>query len=226
MSNKPTTVSSTTLTKKIYHLDLSGPIENDSMCYAEHLHVFRTATEVDEIHIHINSEGGSLYTAAQYINTMSMCAAPIEAHVEGICMSAATLIMLASSRWTIHPDTMVMFHNYSTGTYGTGDEGIEQGLAIKEFAGRLKDTYYRGFLTDEEIESIKGNNSTFWLTGKEAGERIQKYADYRQSEADLEREILNEERMIDIVPDLLNNEAARRAILQSLNYEISVAKEG
>lgn len=165
----------------IYRLHVDGPISHESEEFHEHFQVMRQARETDEVHIHINSGGGAIATAMQYVNIMSTCKAPITAHLEGECCSAATLIFLAASSWVVHPDSMFMVHNYTAWTGGVGDEGIEHAKAIKRMVNALSTRYYTGFLTKEEIEGVMQNNQTIWLSGDDVIQRIGLYAEYQQS---------------------------------------------
>ena len=90
---------------------LSGEI-GESSEYIQWFDVIRNSTETDVIRIHINSYGGDLFTAIQFIRCMAECKSKIIASVEGVCMSAATVIFLSADIFEISEHSMFMFHNY------------------------------------------------------------------------------------------------------------------
>ena len=79
----------------IYDLYLTGPIE-DAKQYQDWNQMMRSATENDIIYIHINSGGGEMFTAIQLMRSMQETQACVVASVEGMCMSAATLLFLTA----------------------------------------------------------------------------------------------------------------------------------
>lgn len=204
MTEKTNQVYTNTSVSTDYHLhifnDIAGPESLE-----DHFQVLRQAGENDTVHLHINSVGGSVYTAVQYIAMMSACKAPITAHVEGQCYSAATFIFLAADRWVINPLSTLMFHNYTSGYWGSGDDPLKHHEAVKILCHRTMDTFYTGFLTEEEIQKIKTHNDTIWITGDEGAERIQNYCTYL---AELDKETAAkaaENNLIDILPNALDN---------------------
>ena len=90
--------------------------------YVEWFEIIRNATENDVVKIHINSPGGNLFTAVQFMRVMGESQAKIIASVEGACMSAATMVFLSADGFEISEHSMFMFHNYSGGTIGKGGE--------------------------------------------------------------------------------------------------------
>lgn len=177
-NSKPVYARSTVV--QDYHLPIDGEISSDVSKYHEHLQIMRTATENDNIHIHINSGGGAVLTAMQYVNAMNASKAQITAYIEGQCASAATFIFLAASEWVVYPHSQTMIHNYSAWTGGIGNEGIEHAEAVRTMCRELATEMYTGFLTEKELDQVMEHNKTFWMTGTEVGERICAYADYRQ----------------------------------------------
>lgn len=173
-----------------YHLSLLGEISDDAKVYEEHLQVLRQATESDTIYIHINSPGGSLSTAVQIVNCIQHCRADVIAVVESWCMSAATIIFLACRKWVVHGNIHFMVHCYSGGAFGTGLEIKKMAEAQHEWAAGVMRDYYKGFLTDEEIEKVVENNDTFWIGSDELKERLGNFITYLDEEDDNNLETL------------------------------------
>lgn len=167
--------SSSFITKplgNLYTVYLSGLIEEPS-CYTKVFEMIRNAEESDIIKFHINSEGGHLFTAIQFIRAMTETKATIIASAEGMCMSAATMIFLSADTFEISEHCMFMFHNYSGGTFGKGGEMYDQLIKERKWSEKIINKIYKGFLTDEEIKSIM-NNRDIWMEGDEVKTRLEK----------------------------------------------------
>ena len=141
--------------------------------YVEWFHILRAAGENDIIYIRINSEGGDLFSALQICRAMQESSATIVCSVEGICMSAATLIFLSGDRFELSDHTMFMFHNYSSGTIGKGGEMYDQITHFRAWSEKLFNSFYKDFLTDEEIKSML-DNKDIWLDAGEVAKRLEK----------------------------------------------------
>jgi len=156
----------------MYTVYLSGMIGEPSS-YTKIFDMIRNAEETDIIKLHINSEGGDLFTTIQFIRTMTESRATIIASAEGMCMSAATMIFLSADLFEISEHCMFMFHNYSGGTYGKGGEMYEQLIKERKWSEKIINKIYKGFLTDDEIKSIM-NNRDIWMEGDEVKSRLEK----------------------------------------------------
>jgi ATP-dependent protease ClpP protease subunit len=150
---------------------LSGEVKPPSE-YIQWFEAIRNSTETDVIVLHINSYGGDLFTAIQFMRVMNESKANIIASVEGACMSAATLIFLAAKNWEISKHTMFMFHNYSSGNFGKGGELYDNIMHERKWSANLWQDIYKGFLTEAEINSIL-NNKDIWMTGEEVNKRLE-----------------------------------------------------
>jgi ATP-dependent protease ClpP protease subunit len=132
MSNPTPTQSSNTakafINKPVASLHtfyLSGSIQEPDE-YISWFEIMRNAGENDAIQIHINSYGGDLFTAIQFLRAIADTDAHVICSVEGACMSAATMIFLAADSFEVSEHSIFMFHNYSGGTIGKGGEMIDQ----------------------------------------------------------------------------------------------------
>lgn len=140
--------------------------------YVEWFDAIRHANETDIVKIYINSYGGDLFTAIQFMRVMSETDATIICSVEGACMSAATMVFLCADNFEVTPHSVFMFHNYSGGTIGKGGEMIDQLQHERKWSERLMREIYNGFLTDEEIKAMM-ENKDFWMDGEEVVKRLQ-----------------------------------------------------
>lgn len=154
----------------IHTFYLSGEI-TDAKDYIEWFETIRNAGETDAIKIHINSPGGNLFTAIQFMRVLAESDAMIIASVEGACMSAATMIFLCADKFEISEHSMFMFHNYSGIAVGKGGEMYDNIVHERKWSDKIMRKIYDGFLTKAEIESIL-NNKDIWMEGEEVIKRL------------------------------------------------------
>lgn len=143
--------------------------------YTEWFEIIRSAPETDIVKLHINSYGGDLFAAIQFIRALQESSATIVASVEGACMSAATMIFLQADYFEISNHSMFMFHNYSGGTIGKGGEMMDQLKHERTWSEKMMREVYADFLTTKEIESIL-DNKDIWMDGIEVAARLEKKA--------------------------------------------------
>jgi ATP-dependent protease ClpP protease subunit len=157
---------------KLHRFYLSGEIKQSSE-YTGWFETIRNSGDQDVIIIHINSYGGDLFTAIQFMRVMSETKATIIASVEGSCMSAATIIFLSARHWEISDHSMFMFHNYTSGSFGKGGELYDHIIHERQWSQKLWKDIYGGFLTEPEIKSILDNRD-IWMAGDEVTKRLEK----------------------------------------------------
>lgn len=156
---------------KVHKFYLSGEIKPPSE-YVPWFETIRNAGETDVVVLHINSYGGDLFTAIQFMRAIAETKANIVASVEGACMSAATVIFLSAKNWEISKHSMFMFHNYSSGSFGKGGEMYDNIVHEREWSKKLWKDVYTGFLTETEINSIL-QNKDIWMSGEEVSKRLE-----------------------------------------------------
>ena len=149
-----------------------GPPED----YIEWFDIIRNCSPNDTVKIHINSPGGDLYTAIQFLRIVSDCPGTVVTSAEGACMSAATLIFMNADSYEVSPHSVFMFHNYSTGMYGKGGELYDSIMHERKWSESLLREVYKEFLTEEEIQAIL-DNKDIWMDGDEVADRITKRAE-------------------------------------------------
>lgn len=164
------------ITKPVVHVHtyyLSGTI-GSSEEYIELFEIIRNASKTDIIRLHINSYGGDLFTAIQFMRVLGETEAQTIASVEGACMSAATMIFLACDGFEVSANSMFMFHNYSGGVVGKGGEMFDQLVHERKWSEKLLKDVYTDFLTAKEFEQIM-ENKDIWMDGDEVIKRLKKY---------------------------------------------------
>lgn len=149
---------------------LSGTIEEPSE-YIAWFEIMRNASEHDVIQIHINSYGGDLFTAIQFLRAIADTPAHVICSVEGACMSAATMVFLTADTFEVSEHSIFMFHNYSGGTIGKGGEMIDQLQHERKWSQHLLSRIYADFLTESEIKSLL-DNKDIWMDGEQVLKRL------------------------------------------------------
>lgn len=163
---------------------ISGDIEEPSE-YTEWFNEIRHARDGDVIKIYINSCGGDLFTAIQFMRVLRETKALVIVSVEGACMSAATMIFLAADKFEISAHSSFMFHNYSGGAIGKGGEMMDQLAFESKWAEAMLRDVYMDFLTAEEITSILANKD-FWMDSDDVIARLNKRAEKIEEKAKAE----------------------------------------
>ena len=166
----------------VYEFYLNGELKEASE-YIEWFDSMRHAGENDIIKIFINSYGGDIYSAIQFMSVLQDTNATVVCSVEGMCMSAATLVFLSADMFEVTPHSMFMFHNYSGGTIGKGGEMIDQIRHERKWSERLLREVYKDFLSEIEITSILDNRD-IWMDGEEVINRIKLKIDKMNMESD------------------------------------------
>jgi ATP-dependent protease ClpP protease subunit len=155
---------------RVHKFYISGEIKAPSE-YVPWFETIRNSTEHDVVVLHINSFGGDLFTAIQFMRVMSESKATIVASVEGACMSAATILFLSAKHWEISNHSMFMFHNYSSVNIGKGGEMYDAIVHERSWSDKLLRDVYKDFLTKAEIDAIL-DNKDIWMSGEEVTKRL------------------------------------------------------
>lgn len=159
---------------RIHTYYLSGHIDAADQ-YIDWFDSIRNASENDVIKIHINSYGGDLFTAIQFMRVLTETEATVVISIEGACMSAATMVFLCGDAFEVSAHSMFMFHNYSGGTFGKGGEMLDQLQHERAWSEKLLREVYSDFLTEKEVAAML-DNKDIWMDGDEVINRLEKKA--------------------------------------------------
>lgn len=169
---------------QIFEFYISGSIEEPE-CYIDMFDIIRHSGPDDVIKIYLNSYGGDLFTAIQFLRVLMETNATIIVSIEGAAMSAATLLFMAADSVEITPHSSIMIHDYSSGTYGKGGDMHRQINHERKWSEMLFREAYEDFLTKVELDSIM-DGKEIWLTSDETQERLEKRAELRKQARELE----------------------------------------
>jgi ATP-dependent protease ClpP protease subunit len=149
--------------------------------YVEEFEAIRSAGADDIVVLHINSFGGDLFTAIQFMRVIAETKATVVASCEGACMSAATMIFLSAGQYEISEHVSFMFHNYSKMSAGKGGELFANITFERKWSESIMRKVYKHFLTEEEITQLL-DDKDIWMDGPEVVTRLTKRSEKFKAE--------------------------------------------
>lgn len=155
---------------KIHNFYISGEIKKAEY-YTDWFQIMRSASALDIIYIHLNSEGGDAFTAIQMMRVLSETQAKVITSAEGLVASAATMIFMCGDQCEVSEHTMFMFHTFSSFSYGKGNEMIAQVKTEAEWGQKLMREIYDGFFAEDEINSLL-DGKDYWMDADEVLKRL------------------------------------------------------
>lgn len=182
LNKKPYREFSEVLAVQNTHFYFSEPIGEPSE-YVDVIHRLHTATENDTIYIHLNTPGGDLATGVQLVGAMQNTCAHVITILEGIAYSLGTLIFLAGDELVINDHGMMMFHNFSSGLRGKGNEMASELNATIEWFASIASDFYLPFLTEDELSRIM-RGEDMWMQAAEIRTRLDNMIAIRTKEAE------------------------------------------
>ena len=123
--------------------------------------------DVENINLHINSPGGSVFEAMAIYSALKEHPANITANIDGLAASAATFVSLAADKIIIAENAMFMIHNPYISTTGTADELRKDADILDKMRSSMIDIYMTKFNGSQE-ELLAALDAETWYTGKEA----------------------------------------------------------
>lgn len=132
---------------------LTSDIE-DAANYDEWIQICAKASSYDLIVVHINCFGGRLDTAIQIHDMLKETKADVCVTIEGACCSGASLIAMAGRNVKVFPNSYMMIHSWTGGTYGKFGNIIENTEFQKKWFSDVIKRNYNEFLTTSEIKNV------------------------------------------------------------------------
>jgi len=125
--------------------------------------------DVENITLHINSPGGSVFSAVAIANTLKNHKAKITANIDGLAASAATIITSACDIVRMPKNALFMVHNPITFAYGSNQDMQKTLEMLNKIKNSIIETYLNKTKTDKETLSELMDNET-WMSAEEAKE--------------------------------------------------------
>ena len=126
--------------------------------------------EVENINLHINSPGGSVFAAVAIANTLKNHKAKVTAYIDGLAASAATIITSACDLVKMPKNALFMIHNPLTWAYGNKQELEKTGILLDKVKDSILETYLAKAKdkTKEELSALMDEEK--WFNAEEAKE--------------------------------------------------------
>jgi ATP-dependent Clp protease protease subunit len=105
------------------------------------LTAFKLNIEEVPIYLHINSNGGCIFSAFTAIDIIQSCKVPIYTIIEGSSASAGTLISIVGKKRYIRPNAYMLIHQLSSGCWGKMSEIEDEYNNLKDLMERIKTIY-------------------------------------------------------------------------------------
>lgn len=162
-----------------YEIYLNGEIKSPGY-YSKIIDMIRNASELDLIVFRINSVGGDSATAIQFRAAISQSSAHTVGCVEGNCLSAATMILLACDQIEIMSNSTLMIHNYSAVfSTGKGGELYDQISFTRKWSEDFLKSVYSGFLDESEIQNVL-DGKDYWYDDVEFSKKLENFFKMRE----------------------------------------------
>jgi ATP-dependent Clp protease, protease subunit len=134
---------------------IGQPIDDDlaNLVVAQLLHLESEDPEKD-VHVYVNSPGGSLHAGLAIYDTMQYVKPPVETICYGMAMSAASLILAGGSegKRLALPNARILIHQPTSGFQGQSSDIEIHAREILELRRRLEEIYARH--TGQPMERI------------------------------------------------------------------------
>ena len=116
---------------------------------------FKNTQNPDKIILHINSRGGDVIEGFAIHDFLVNTGIPIEATIEGLCASIATIILLAADDRKMFQNSEFLIHNPWGVAMGDADEMEGYAETLRKFEDRIIDLYIaRTKATKKQLEDL------------------------------------------------------------------------
>lgn len=153
-----------------YSIYLSNAVAEPS-AYDELCHRLRTVTEHDQVKLYLNTPGGAVISGLALIQAMRESKATITTILNPQAFSMGALIFLCGDVRVAPPNSLLMFHNYSGGLSGKGNEQAAELSAINAWFEEAMHDTCSPFLTKKELQAVL-QGKDLWLRSAEINKRL------------------------------------------------------
>ena len=123
--------------------------------------------QVDVLNVRINSPGGNVFDGVAIYNALSRSGARVEVDVDGMALSAASVIAMAGDVIRVAENAMVMIHNPYMGAMGDAHEMRKAADILDGIKSALVGTYAKRTGRSED-EITAWMDAETWWTGAQA----------------------------------------------------------
>lgn len=142
----------------------------DSITAVDFKKELKNLGEIDEISLRINSEGGSVFDAAAIYNSLVEHPARVVAHVDGMALSAASVILMAGEERHMAENAFIMIHDPWSMVAGDSRALRKEADLLDQIKSTIVKMYVdRTGISVEEAEQLMSDET--WMTADEAKEK-------------------------------------------------------
>lgn len=123
--------------------------------------------KAQDIHLHINSPGGSVFDAHAIYTALKRSDAKVTTFIDGLAASAASYVALAGDKVVMAANALFMIHNPMGGAVGDAREMRKMADVLDKIRESIVSVYMtKSNLTEQEI--IDAMDAETWYTAAEA----------------------------------------------------------
>lgn len=125
----------------------------------------------NDIDIHINSGGGSVFAGVAICNMLRNCSGHKTVYIDGIAASIASVIAMAGDEIIMPENAYMMIHRAVSGMIGNADEMRKEADVLEKLDDGIVASYRlraQVDVTDKQLKKMMAEET--WMTGKEASE--------------------------------------------------------
>lgn len=117
------------------------------------------------IYIHINSNGGCIFSAFTVIDVIKGCRVPVHSIIEGSAASAATLISVSCEKRYMRENAYMLIHQLSSLCWGKMSEIEDEFSHLTDLMAHIKKTYLdHSSISSKDLEKLLKRD--IWMNSK------------------------------------------------------------
>lgn len=165
--------------------------------------------DTNEIELHINSNGGSVFASISIGNYLKSTGKIVNTVIDGIAASGAAIIAMCGKNVKMYPNSQIMIHNASTFGFGNAKAFRKMADDLEEIDRSVFGTFKERFKgSEEELKELLDGETFFSAEkAKEKGfcdEIIQEEKAEEKVDEKIEKKIENENKFINGFVNLIN----------------------
>lgn len=147
--------------RRTIYLDLGDEITGSVLDYSSLFSNLSRCTQDDLIYLTLSNYGGDCLIGQRLAVALKDCHAHIHCKVTNNASSMAAILALCCKSLELTPGSRLMFHNYSGGGFGKGQELAHHVHQSDKSLQRMIQVYCAPFLTRAELKAIARDQDVY-----------------------------------------------------------------
>lgn len=157
----------------LYGAICDDKIDESDITPADFLNETADLTSGDVLNLYINSPGGSVFAMSAMVSQIKRLqekGTVINAYVDGVAASAASVLAMAADTVTMYSNSMLMIHKPWMAAIGNADDFIKAAEDLENIENAVMMPVYKSksLVDDEEIKAIVAKET--WMGATEASQ--------------------------------------------------------